>query len=80
MGAIIKGVNYKVDQGRSFQLIRLTTLDKKYFFLSLTADEIYSHLELSLTIMKEGTQTPLKKCIKEDVDSCYIPQHQLEEN
>lgn len=65
VGDVIKGISYKVDQGRSFQLINLPTLPKKYLFLSLKADEIYEHLELSLSIYKEGSQTPLHRCLKD---------------
>lgn len=80
VGDVIKGVSYKVDQGRSFQLINVPTLPKKYLFLSLKADEIYEHLELSLTIHKEGSQAPLHRCLKDEVDSCYLPREILEVN
>jgi hypothetical protein len=80
VGDVIKGVNYKIDQGRSFQLIHIPTLDRKYLFVSLTSDEIYAHLALNLTIYKQGAQTPLKSCIKQEVDACYIPREQLEAN
>lgn len=80
VGDVIKGVSYKLDQGRSFQLINVPTLLKKYLFLSLQADEIYEHLELSLSIHKEGSQTPLHRCLKEEVDSCYLPREILEVN
>ncbi len=73
VGEVIKGINYKVDQGRSFQLISVPTLDKKYLFVSLSADQIYSHLELNLTIYKQGAQTALKRCVKQEIDACYIP-------
>lgn len=77
---MIKGVSYKIDQGRSFHLISIPTLEKKYLFVALTADEIYAHLELNLTLYKQGAQTPLKKCVKQEVDACYIARELLTPN
>lgn len=37
-------------------------------------------MELSLSIYKEGSQTPLHRCLKEEVDSCYLPREILEVN
>lgn len=44
VGDVIKGVNYKIDQGRSFHLIFVPSVEKKYLFFSLASDKIYAHL------------------------------------
>lgn len=80
VGEVIKGINYKVDQFRSFQLIFVPALERKYLFFSLTADQIYAHVELNLTLYKQGAQIPLKHCVKQEVDACYIPREHLTNN
>lgn len=37
-------------------------------------------MELNLTLYKQGAQIPLKHCIKQEVDACYIPREQLTPN
>jgi hypothetical protein len=59
VGQIIKGAIYQVDSYRNFHLINVPSLDKKYLFLSISFDQIYSHLNFSLLIYKQGAQTPL---------------------
>lgn len=54
VGDLIKGVNYKIDQGKSFHLINIPTLDKKYLFFSVITDEIYKHLDLNISIFRSG--------------------------
>jgi len=65
IGEKVHGITYKVDQGRSFHLIQIGALEKKYLFLALSTDPIYKHLNVTLTIYKAGTQTPLTRCLKE---------------
>lgn len=80
VGDIIKGVTYKVDQGRSFHMVYVPTLVKKYLFFSMTTDPIYKHLNITLSIIKQSSQTPLYRCLKEELDSCYIPREKITAN
>jgi hypothetical protein len=65
VGQTASGVTYKADRYKSYHLLSVPTIDKKHLFITVTAEEIYSHLGVSLLIYKQGTQTPLQKCLKE---------------
>jgi hypothetical protein len=69
VGQAASGVTYKADRYKLYHLLSVPTIDKKYLFITVTAEEIYSHLGVSLLIYKQGTQTPLQKCLKEEVDT-----------
>lgn len=79
-GQQAQGAIYKADRYKSYHLLSVPTLDKKYLFITVTVDPIYQHLNVSLLIYKQGQQSPLQKCDKEEIDSCYIPRGILQTN
>lgn len=79
-GQQAQGAIYKADRYKSYHLLSVPTLDKKYLFITVSTDPIYQHLNISLLIYKQGQQSPLQKCDKEEIDSCYIPRGILQTN
>jgi len=77
IGEMAQGQLYKVDRYKSYHLVRVNSIDKKYLFFSLQTEEVYEGFNLSLTIYKQGTQSPLVHCEKEEVDSCYLFKDQV---
>lgn len=65
VGQQASGVIYKADRYKSYHLLSVPTLDKKYLFVTVNTDPIYQHLNISLLIYKQGQQTPLQKCDRE---------------
>ena len=77
IGDTIKGISYKIDQGRSSHYLRVGELLGKYLFLAFTKSPVYSHLNITLTVYSLQSQISIRRCISEEIDSCYIDKEKL---
>ena len=72
-GQTVSGQVYKADGYKGYHLLKVTSIDKKFLFITLGTEEIYKHLNMNLLFYRAGAKEPFKTCLKEEVDSCYIP-------
>jgi hypothetical protein len=64
---------YKIDQGISYQRIRVGELPKKYLFFNFNLAEKDKWQQVNITITNEGSSLILNQCQYTGIDSCYVP-------
>jgi hypothetical protein len=69
----IVGRGFKLDNGVSYQRIKVGVLSQKYLFFNLNLAEKDKWQSVNITISNEGSQQILNLCQFTGIDNCYVP-------